>query len=125
MCERYRLAPEGIPAEMVLLDTVGYGHEGPKADQVEATRQAARQSDLLLLVLHARNPGRRADVDMLRALREWFAGQPDLKMPGVLAVLTHVDLLSPSLEWAPPYDWQHPRRPKEQSIHDALAAAAE
>ena len=25
------------------------------------------------------------------------------------------------MEWSPPYDWQHPVRPKEHSIHDAVA----
>ena len=123
--QRYRLAPQGIPAEMELLDTVGYGHEGPAADQVTATREAAQQSDLLLLVLHALNPARQADLQMLAALREWFAARPELKMPGVVAVVSHVDLLSPKMEWQPPYDWQYPRRPKEQNIHQALAAVQE
>ncbi|MBI1913201.1 MAG: 50S ribosome-binding GTPase [Planctomycetes bacterium] len=125
LVERYHLSPPGIASEMVLLDTVGYGHSGPKQDQVEATREAAKQSDLLLLVLHARNPARQADLEMLRNLRTWFEGKPELKMPGVIAVMTHIDLLSPAMEWAPPYDWQHPKRPKEKSIHDALAAVEE
>jgi predicted GTPase len=123
--QRYRLAPQGIPAEMELLDTVGYGHEGPAADQVTATREAAQQSDLLLLVLHALNPARQADLQMLAALREWFAARPELKMPAVVAVVSHVDLLSPKMEWQPPYDWHYPRQPKEQNIHQALAAVQE
>jgi predicted GTPase len=43
-------------------------------------------------------------------------------MPQVLAVLTHIDLLTPAMEWAPPYDWQEPKRPKEQHIREALEA---
>src|SRR5262249_43016263 len=125
LVERYELAPQGVGSKMVLLDTVGYGHSGPKQDQVEATRQAATQSDLLLLVLHARNPARQADLAMLRDLQTWFESKPELKMPPVLAVMTHIDLLSPAMEWAPPYDWLHPKRPKEKSIHDALAAVEE
>jgi predicted GTPase len=120
--ERYELKTPGIPTKLVLLDTVGYGHTGPRADQVPGTREAARQSDLLVLVLHARNPARQADLVMLEGLRDWFAANPDLKKPPLLAVVTHVDLLSPALEWAPPYDWQRPKRPKEQNIHDAVAA---
>jgi uncharacterized protein len=120
--ERYDLQPGEIPARLVLLDSVGYGHAGPKGDQLKATQEAARQSDLLLLVLHATNPGRQADLDLLRALKAWFAGHPELKRPPVLAVVTHIDLLKPSLEWAPPYNWQHPKRPKEQSIFQALAS---
>jgi hypothetical protein len=80
---------------------------------------------LLLLVLHARNPARQADVDMLRALQSWFDSRPDLKQVPILAVVTHIDLLSPAMEWSPPYNWQEPTRPKEQHIHDALVAAVE
>jgi predicted GTPase len=119
---RYQLQPPGIPARLVLLDTVGYAHEGPRADQVRVTRDTSRQSDLIVLVLHARNPARQADLEMLKNLRDWFTAQPDLKMPPVVAVLTHTDLLSPSLEWAPPYDWQKPQRPKEQQIAQAVQA---
>jgi predicted GTPase len=123
--DRYELVTPGIPTKLVLLDTVGYGHTGPKADQVAATAEAARQSDLLFLVLHARNPARQADLDMLTALRKWFADRPDLLPPPIIGVLTHIDLLSPAMEWAPPYDWVAPKRPKETNIHDALAAARE
>jgi uncharacterized protein len=56
-------------------------------------------------------------------LSQWFAERPDLKPPPIIGVLTHVDLLSPALEWAPPYDWRHPKKPKEQNIHDAARAA--
>jgi predicted GTPase len=123
--ERYELRSAGLPTRFVLLDTVGYAHTGPKADQVESTGEAARDSDLLLLVLHARNPARQADLDMLERLRQWFAARPDLKMPPVLAVVTHIDLLSPALEWAPPYKWQEPARPKEVNIRDAVATVRE
>jgi predicted GTPase len=79
--ERYELQPEGVPTRLVLLDTVGYGHTGPKEDQLRTTRETAQQSDLLLLVLHARNPARQADAAMLKALRDWYADRPDLRMP--------------------------------------------
>jgi hypothetical protein len=123
--ERFELHTPGIPTKLVLQDTVGYGHEGPRADQLTATAEAARGSDLLFLVLHARNPARSADVKMLDGLRQWFADRPELKCPPILAVVTHIDLLSPSLEWAPPYNWLQPTRPKEVNIRDALAAVRE
>jgi predicted GTPase len=104
---------------------VGYGHTGPKEDQLRATQEAAQQSDLLILVLHATNPARQADQQMLEGLHKWFEDRPDLKMPPVLAVMTHIDLLRPTLEWSPPYDWLAPRRPKEQQIEQAVAAARE
>ncbi len=122
---RYHLHPQGVPADLVLLDTVGYGHEGAKADQLAVTCDSARQSDLMLLVLHARNPARQADVQVLHELREWFASHPELKQPPLLVVVTHIDLLSPALEWSPPYDWRQPSRRKEENIQQALAAVWE
>jgi predicted GTPase len=122
---RYELQPEGIPTRLVLLDTVGYAHTGPKEDQLRVTQEAAQQSDLLLLVVHARNPARQADLAMLQGLRAWFAARPDLRMPPIVAVVSHIDLLSPALEWSPPYDWQNPQRTKEKQIAAALDAVRE
>jgi predicted GTPase len=119
---RYELKSEGIPTKLVLQDTVGYGHAGPRADQLAATREAARQSDILLLVLHARNPARQADLTQLEDLEAFYQSRPDLKRTPLLTVLTHIDLLTPAMEWSPPYDWRHPVRPKEQNIQDAMAA---
>jgi len=122
---KYELRAKDIPTTLQVLDTVGYGRDGPKADQLWATQAAAKQSDMLVLVLHARNPAREADLVMLKALRAWYLSNPDLKMPPIVAVLTHIDLLSPSMEWSPPYNWRQPQRPKEQNIAQAVAAVQE
>jgi uncharacterized protein len=119
---RYDLESPGMASRLVVLDTVGYGHAGPRADQLKATQEAARESDLLLLVMHARNPARQADAAMMRGLKDWFASRPDLKLPPVLGIVTHIDLLSPAMEWSPPYDWQQPQRPKERQMQEALTA---
>lgn len=120
---RYRAKSPDGSGELIVLDTVGYAHEGPRADDRHATEAAAREADALILVLHARTAARAADVAMLARLNEFFAGRPDLKRPPLIAVLTHADLLSPSLEWSPPYDWQGGSRAKEKSMADAVAAA--
>ena len=65
---RYALQPPGIDSRLVVLDTPGYGHEGPREDQIKATEEAAKQADVLLLVLHARNPARQGDVLLLDRL---------------------------------------------------------
>jgi len=122
---RYQLQPAGVPARFVLLDTVGYGHSGPREDQLRATQEAAQQSDLVCLVLHARNPARQADVEVLAALERWFQARPDLKAVPILGILTHIDLLSPAMEWAPPYNWRQPQRPKERQIQEAVATVHE
>jgi predicted GTPase len=122
---RYELSLDNIPTRLTLFDTVGYSHAGPRQDQLKPTQESCRRSEVLLLVVQAVNPGRKADLDLLKALRTWFDSQPELKRPPILAVMTYIDLLSPKMEWAPPYDWQHPERTKEKQIADALAAVEE
>jgi len=123
--ERYQLQPPGIPSRFELLDTIGYNASGLNERQRRSAHEAARQADVVLLVLHARDPARQADLDLLQGLKRYLESQPELRAPPVLAVLTHIDLLSPALEWAPPYDWQKPRRPKEQQMQEAVAAVQE
>jgi predicted GTPase len=117
---RYELKSPDVPTTLVLIDTEGYGNEGPRQDQVAKTFAAAKQSELLLLVLHARNPGRKADLEMLQKLEAHFAANPDVKCPPIIAVMTHIDLLSPAMEWSPPYDWREGKRPKEMNIREAI-----
>jgi predicted GTPase len=122
---QYRLRSPILGEELVLLDTVGYGHDGPKADQLAATHDALQQADLALLVMHARDPARQPDLIQLKELREWFGAHPHLKKPRVLGVVTHIDLLPPLMDWSPPYQWLEPQRPKEKSIGQALHVVRE
>lgn len=122
---RYELKPKNVNAALMLADTVGYANEGPRQDQLRVTEKAARDADVILLVMHARNPARQADLDLLKKLALFFQANPDLKRPPIVGVVTHIDLLSPSMEWSPPYDWTKPSRPKEHSIAQALAYVQE
>lgn len=105
---------------LAILDTPGYAQSGLSEKQKEATFRAVRDADLALLVLHARNPARQPDVEVLTGLSRWFGEQPNLKPPPLLGVLTHIDLLSPVMEWQPPYNWIKPERTKEKQINLAL-----
>lgn len=116
---------DGTTSRLVLLDTPGYSDDGMTADQREATREAVRQADLVLLVLAATSPAKQADVEMLQDLTGWFESQHRLKPPPVIGVVSKVDALSPVMEWVPPYDWEQPTRPKEHSIHEAVRYAIE
>jgi uncharacterized protein len=122
---RYELRGPVDGSTLIFLDTVGYNQAGPAADQFEQTVAAAREADLIFLVCHARNPGREADVALWRDLTRWFADHPELKMPPAALVVTHIDLLTPALEWSPPYDWRRPDRAKEKNIAEAVAVARE
>lgn len=121
---RYALHAPELSSELVLLDSAGYGHAGADADHVRETAEAVHECDLLVLVLHARNSARKADADFLRAMQQWFRERPQLKFPPLLVVLTHVDLLTPAMEWSPPYD-RDGSRAKERSMAEVVLAVRE
>jgi predicted GTPase len=123
--ERYHMALGEPSVAVTLLDTPGYGEIGATADQMQQIQAALKESNAVLLVMDAHSPAREADRRTIRDLEAWYLTQPRLKPPPMLGVLTHVDLLRPTLEWSPPYDWREPSRPKEQSIHDAVGYARE
>lgn len=117
---RYQVALGEPPVTVTLLDTPGYGEAGASAEQLSQIQAALREANCALVVMDAHSPARDADLRTVRDLELWYATQPRLKLPPIVGVLSHVDLLRPTLEWAPPYNWREPARPKEQSIHDAL-----
>ncbi len=111
----------GDPAVVVtLLDTPGYAEAGASPVQLQQIQEALQVSNCVLVVMDAHSPARDADIRAVRQLEQWYSSQPRLKLPPMIGVLTHVDLLRPSLEWSPPYDWRSPQTPKAQSIHDAV-----
>ena len=118
--DRYELRLEESRDRLILLDTPGYSDAGATRAQVDATREAVRQADLILLVMAATSPAKQADAKMLDELNDWFRDQNRLKPPPMIGVVSKIDGLRPVMEWSPPYDWEHPIRPKEQSIHEAV-----
>lgn len=111
--------PGGQPVRVV--DTCGYGQEGPNEAEFGAAVEAAQKADLIVLVTQANNPGRKPDVDLLDQLRDWFAARPHLKMPPVVMAMNQVDLLTPKAEWSPPYNWRTGTGDKETNIRDCVA----
>jgi len=94
------------------------------ADPAEFLREAER-ADMILWVAAATQPGRSPDAAALEALRNWAGGQRRTRPPPLLVAMTQSDRLRPSAEWAPPYDPDHPKNRKEESIRaarDAIAA---
>lgn len=113
----YRLPLPDSGGTLSLLDTPGYADGGYAADERQAVATVLQRADLVLLAMNVSQPARGADLEVLETLVE-SAGER--KLPPVVGVLTFIDRLSPVLEWAPPYDWLHPERPKEQSIAAAV-----
>ncbi len=118
--DRYELQLEDSNDRLILLDTPGYSDAGATREQIDSTREAVRQADLILLVMAATSPAKQADIAMLDELNTWFREQHRLKPPPIIGVVSKIDGLRPVMEWSPPYDWEHPSRPKAQSIRDAI-----
>ncbi len=120
----YQLALAGAADRLVLLDTAGYASDasGPRAwaDSLDAVER----SDLVLLVMKATSPARAADVQFVEAMDAWYRANPRRRPPKILGVVTHVDGLSPAMEWSPPYQWETPTSAKEDHIREAVAYAA-
>lgn len=121
---RYELNQVGLPP-LAILDTVGFGVNGPVEADIQNAVTAVTTADVVVLAIPARSAARAPEVQFLDRIRAAFAAKPELRMPPVLIALTQVDHLSPAMEWAPPYDWRAGNRPKEQTIREAVAAAKE
>lgn len=117
---RYELRLSGFPP-MALIDTAGYGESGPTEVEIRRAVEAVEAADLVLAVVHARTAAREADRIMLERVTQAFTKKPYLNFPPGLIALTHVDLLTPAMEWSPPYDWLNGSRLKEVRIRDAVA----
>ncbi len=115
----------GANQAISLLDTSGYGADGPNELEFAAAVEASRDADLILLVTGATNPGRKADLDLLDRLQAWFDSKPHLRMAPVITVVNQVDLLSPKAEWDPPYNWIAGTRPKEINIRECVEVVRE
>jgi predicted GTPase len=122
---KYRLHLPDASDGLILLDTVGYGHKGPREDQLAETLEAVKSSDLVLLVLNARDPARQPDLLLLQAIKKHFEEHVTLRMPPIVAVMTFIDVLPPAMEWQPPYEWNRPTRAKEQHVVEASRALQE
>jgi hypothetical protein len=70
--------------------------------------------------MNAASPARDPDRIALDSLLQWCDDHPELNPPPIVGVLTHIDLLKPVMEWAPPYDFASPSRPKEYTVRGAI-----
>ncbi len=121
---RYLLQQAGLPP-LELIDTVGFGTDTASEEDVRTAVEAATGADLLLLVVPARSAARAVEVNFLDRLRATLTTRPELRLPPVLLVLNQIDLLSPAMEWQPPYNAITGTRKKEVSIREAMQAAQE
>ncbi len=108
------IAHSGKP-EIVLRETRGLSD-----DATASIVDDAFGADLVVWVASAIQPARAIDVAALGAIRAALAAEPSRKAPPFVLALTHIDVLSPKLEWAPPYDLRDATRLKAKNIRAAL-----
>lgn len=112
----YELKHETLPP-VLLIDSPGIQSDAASIDHLSGKAGAC---DLVIWVVAANRVDRAVDRDALESIRAFFASRPDRRQPPILLVVTHVDLLRPFSEWAPPYDIANPTAEKAKSIRAAL-----
>lgn len=118
--EGYELRQENAPAAW-LIDSPGLEDE---IGQAQLTSRAFA-CDLIVWVTAAHRADRGAGSRALDALRARFGEDPRRKMPPLIVVASHIDLLAPAREWSPPYNVAEPVTAKERAIRGALDAIAQ
>lgn len=112
----FRIDPKG-GLNLVVLDTPGLTSVGGNK---QLLLHACANADLMVWVAQANNPARAVDVAVLAEIRLWFKSRPQIKPPPMVLAVTHIDKLSPSKEWSPPYDIVGASSPKANNIRQAL-----
>lgn len=103
---------------VIILDCEGYG--GDYRDSIAKISEEIVRSDIIILVISATNVARDPDKKMLQAIQQCFAARDRSNLPPVVVALTHIDLLRPAREWAPPYDVIKPDSAKAQAIRQMM-----
>jgi predicted GTPase len=115
---------EGIPQALVF-DTPGYSELRGDEDPFAELEEPLLACDAVLLVCSATSAARQADRHVLHQLRAHFQTELGRRPPLVIVVLTHIDLLRPLAEWAPPYNLAEPATDKARRIAEAVSVVAE
>jgi len=117
-----RYVVEEAGERLAVYDTPGYQDSNETRTMERERLEALQGADLIVLVSRANMAARQADLELILQMHQWFVEHPHQKKPSTIAVLTHVDLLSPMMEWQPPYDPADGNRPKEVTMRAAMDA---
>ena len=116
----YELKHDTLPP-VLLIDSPGIQSDPTTLGKL-ATEAGA--CDLVIWVVSASRADRNLDREALDIIRSFFLATPDRVPPPIIAVATHVDLLRPFHDWAPPYELTNPTSDKAMSIRAAVNAVA-
>jgi predicted GTPase len=115
----YQLEREGLQTGLIF-DTPGYGETSSWLDK---NLSIVDNTDLLLLVCAAHQSARLADRRFLATFQQHFQQHTQRKLPPIIVVVNHIDVLRPTREWQPPYDLTNPH-PDSEKAKNILAAIA-
>lgn len=136
--KQYELCSPDATEKIMLLETSGYAtaesdtpsdsnatsnsNTTPKKHQQldKDLQRILPTSDMILLTLDITSSARETDLQFLNTLAAWYEEHPHFKLPPLIVVLTHIDLLQPAAEWEPPYNWGQPTSEKEKSVQAAV-----
>jgi hypothetical protein len=111
------------------VDVPEYSHFEAPSSQTSRDRSsravalsAAADVDLLVLVVDGTRASHADDAAFAHDWETWFTAHPMREQPPVLVVMTGADKPDWGGPWTPPYDWSHPRRPRELAVRAAVDA---
>jgi hypothetical protein len=120
----YLLEREGME-QAIIFDSVGYEDQQSSQALFKQVEKEVLQCDFILLVCAATQAARQPDKELLEEFYKLFREQPQIPVPPLLVILTHIDQLRPLREWQPPYNIAQPDSAKAQTIRQAMEVTSE
>lgn len=119
----YLAHPIKLPKMPELLVVDGPAPYEP-ADLLKSLLERAGDSDLIVWVLSAVRPDRTADRNAIEAIRGYFEGLANRRLPPILAVVTHIDHLQVAGDWPPAGELLHSNSAKAAAVRSVCTDVA-
>ena len=119
----YVLERDGL-FRAIIYDTIGFGGANDTLAQTQLNEELER-CDLVIVVSSATTAAREADRELLDDARLRLQRRVRQAMPPMVVALSHIDMLRPTKQWNPPYDFVDGGSTKEQNVRDAMHAVAD
>lgn len=113
---RHRMTLQG-DIEVDLVDTPGIDGDHKTS---EVLLEAASNADLVLWLSQANQPAKALDAELIRAWKAYFERHQNRRVPPLVLVTSHNDMLAPSEGWKPPYNLNATDDPKVKIMLEAI-----
>lgn len=109
--------------DLVILDCSGL--MSPNDIHLKTILEHCDKVDLIIWVAKANNPARDLDAAALCEIRKQINSNSNVRPPSLMLVMTHIDKVSPTKEWSPPYDLNQSDNIKAYNMRSALTHVAD